>query len=383
MAAQTPESSVLARYSAGAEECQASLCCAVSYDPRYLEVLPDEIIEKDYGCGDPTPYVQHGDTVLDLGSGAGKACWIAAQIAGPQGRVIGIDMNRDMLALARKHHDDIAQRVGFDTVEYHRGMIQDLRLDLDLLEQELSECPVDGADRWLELREKEDMLRRHRPLIPDESIDVVLSNCVLNLVRPEDKAQLFSELYRVVKTGGRVAISDIVADEDIPAEMQADPELWSGCISGAYREDLFLAAFEDAGFHGVELVSRGDSPWRTINGIEFWAVTVQAFKGKEGPCLERNQAVVYRGPFRRVHDDDGHVYHRGQRMAVCDKTFQLLQRPPYTGMFVPISPREEISLDDAGDFRCDGARIRHPRVTKGVSYDETSSGDCSPSNGCC
>ena len=84
--------------------------------------------------------------------------------------------------------------------------------------------------------------------------------------------------------------------------MQDDPELWSGCISGAYREDLFLKAFEDAGFHGIEIVKRDVEPWQTVNGIEFRAVTVQAFKGKEGPCLERNQSLVYRGPFKSVRD---------------------------------------------------------------------------------
>ena len=196
----SPESAVLARYSEGAEQCQASLCCPVSYDPTFLAVLPDEIIEKDYGCGDPTPYVRSGDTVLDLGSGAGKACWIAAQIAGPQGAVIGVDMNRDMLALAKKHHVDIAAKVGFDTVSYRRGMIQDLELDLDLLENELRARPVDGTEAWLALREEEARLRKAQPMIADGSIDVVLSNCVLNLVRPEDKQQLFREIYRSSRT---------------------------------------------------------------------------------------------------------------------------------------------------------------------------------------
>ena len=382
----TPESAVLSRYSAGAAACETSLCCPVSYDPRYLRVLPDEILEKDYGCGDPTPYVRPGDTVLDLGSGAGKACWIAAQLAGPEGRVHGVDMNRDMLALAAKHHRAIAERVGFDTVTFHRGMIQDLRLDLEALERELRTRPVDGAEAWLALRETEARLRREQPLFADESVDVVLSNCVLNLVRPEDKRQLFAEIHRVVRTGGRVAISDIVSDEDVPQELQDDPALWSGCISGAFREDLFLRAFEDAGFHGIELVARGDEPWQTVQGIEFRTVTVVAHKGKAGPCLERNQALVYRGPFREVRDDDGHVFPRGERMAVCDKTFHLLQREPYGGMFAGVEPRVEIPLADAGPFECRGAARRHPRVTKGADYAATSAAPEScgdPAGGCC
>lgn len=388
MAANTPESAVLARYSEGAQQREEALCCPVSYDQTKLAVLPEEILERDYGCGDPSRWVSPGDTVLDLGSGAGKICWIASQIVGAEGRVIGIDMNREMLGLAAKHHAEIAERIGYDNVTFHRGRIQDLRLDLERLDRTLKETPVDGADAWLAARQAEEQLRLEHPLIADDSIDVVLSNCVLNLVRPQDKSELFAEMYRVVRNGGSVAISDIVSDEDVPQELQDDPELWSGCISGAYREDLFLEAFEKAGFHGVELVSRDEQPWRTVQGIEFRSVTVRAFKGKAGPCLERNQAVIYRGPFRVVHDDDGHAYYRGERMAVCDKTYRLLQRPPYDGMFVPVAPRIEVPLDEARTFGCATDQRRHPRVTKGEGYDATTdAGDpCSPSesgSGCC
>jgi arsenite methyltransferase len=280
MSDPTPkESAILERYSNGARAREEALCCPVSFDPRFLAVLPDEILERDYGCGDPTPYVQRGDTVLDLGSGAGKVCWIAAQIVGPAGRVVGVDMNRDMLELAREHHARIAARVGYDNVRYHRAMIQDLRLDLDALDAELRDAPVASADAWLGLRQKIDALRRGSPLIEDESIDVVLSNCVLNLVRPDDKDRLFAEMYRVVRQGGRVVISDIVADRAVPRAMQEDPELWSGCISGAFREDRFVEAFAGAGFHGAEILSRDKEPWRTVEGIEFRAMTVRAFKG--------------------------------------------------------------------------------------------------------
>jgi len=373
------EAAVLARYSQGAQACEESLCSPVSYNTSYLRALPDEVLKRDYGCGDPTPFVRPGDTVLDLGSGAGKVCWIAAQMAGREGKVIGVDMNTDMLSLARKHHDAIAEKVGYDNVTYHRGMIQDLKLDMGLLEEELQRAPVAGAEAWLQLRQREDTLRREQPMIPDGSVDLILSNCVLNLVRPDDKRQLFQEMHRVLRRGGRVAISDIVADEDIPQEMQDDPELWSGCISGAYREDLFLEAFAEVGFHGVEIVSRQDKPWRTVNGIEFRAVIVQAFKGKEGPCLERNQALVYKGPFSRVHDDDGHAFVRGQRMAVCDKVYHLLQKEPYAGMFLPVAPLTEIPPEQAGEFGCRVSAVRNPRETKGQDYDATTNG--SPS--CC
>ncbi len=103
----------------------------------------------------------------------------------------------------------------------------------------------------------------------DDSVDVVISNCVLNLVRPEDKRTIVREIFRVLKRGGRAVISDIVSDEDIPLHLQQDAELWSGCISGAFREDLFLDAFENADFYGIQILDRQEKPWRTVEGIEF------------------------------------------------------------------------------------------------------------------
>jgi len=283
------EAAVRARYSEAAKQVQGALCCPNRYDPRYLEAIPPEILERDYGCGDPTPYVRPGDVVVDLGSGGGKVCFIAAQIVGPSGRVIGVDCNLDMLALARRHQPVVAQRLGFANVEFRCGLIQDLLLDLDLLNGELARQPVSDVQAWLELRSLEDRLRRERPLIADDSVDCVLSNCVLNLVRPQDRRQLLSEVFRVLKPGGRAAISDIVADKDVPEMLQHDPELWSGCISGAWREDRFLKAFEEAGFRNMRLVSRAAEPWRTVAGIEFRSVTVLATRGEgDTICCENS-----------------------------------------------------------------------------------------------
>ena len=381
----TIESAVRERYGAAPQRTEAALCCPVSYDPRYLEAIPAEVLERDYGCGDPTRHLRAGERVLDLGSGGGKACYIAAQVVGPEGRVIGVDCNREMLALARRHQAAFAARVGFNNVAFRCGLIQDLRLDLDRLAEALAERPV--ADQWgyLELRDLEDRLRREAPLVADDAVDCVISSCVLNLVRPEDRPRLFAEIFRVLRRGGRAIISDIVADEDVPADVQADPALWSGCIAGALREDAFLTAFEDAGFLGIRLLDRQVGPWRTVRGIEFRAVTVEASKGKHGPCLERKQALIYKGPFKRVEDDDGHLFPRGQRIAVCDKTFHLLQKPPYEGLFAPVEPRDPIPLEQAEPFDCRQTARRHPRETKGLDVltsTEAGGDGCGP-GGCC
>ncbi|MDA1232972.1 MAG: methyltransferase domain-containing protein, partial [Planctomycetota bacterium] len=293
--AGSPEASVYERYAAASHRVEAALCCPVQYVGQYLKAIPQEVIDKDYGCGDPSTYVNDGDTVLDLGSGAGKLCYIMAQVVGPKGRVIGVDCNTEMLALARKYRQEVARNTGYSNVDFRYGMIQDLRLDLELLNDRLTQHPVNSSAAWLAGRHLEEQLRTEQPLIESDSVDCVVSNCVLNLVRQQDRHQLFNEIFRVLKRGGRAVISDIVSDETVPDHMQKDGYLWSGCLSGAFREDLFLAAFANAGFHGISIVKRQSDPWQTIEGIEFRSMTVVAWKGKQGPCLERNQALVYKG----------------------------------------------------------------------------------------
>ena len=368
---ESTEASVYDRYAAASKQVEQALCCPVQYVGQYLKVVPQEIIEKDYGCGDPSVWVKEGDTVLDLGSGAGKLCYILSQVVGPKGKVIGIDCNTEMLALSRKYRDEVAAKIGYGNVEFRYGLIQDLQLDLDLLNAKLASKPVQCSADWVAGRHLEDQLRRERPLIANDSVDCIVSNCVLNLVRQQDRHQLFAEIFRVLKCGGRAVISDIVSDESVPEHMQQDGHLWSGCLSGAFREDLFLEAFAEAGFHGISIASRQAEPWQTIEGIEFRSMTVIAWKGKQGPCLERNQAVVYKGPFRRVEDDDGNMFVRGQRMAVCDKLVQLTQRPPYAGMFETIEPLREISIEAARPFDCRRLKIRDPQETKGPGYNPT------------
>src|SRR6266700_4690899 len=143
------ENAVKRRYSAAAQAKVEALCCPVAYDRRYLEVIPSEILERDYGCGDPSQYLRPGETVLDLGSGAGKICFIAAQVVGPAGKVIGVDMNDDMLEVARRNAPIVAERLGYANVEFRKGRIQDLALDLEQLDEELQKRPIADAASFL------------------------------------------------------------------------------------------------------------------------------------------------------------------------------------------------------------------------------------------
>jgi SAM-dependent methyltransferase len=168
--------------------------------------------------------------------------------------VIGLDRNREMLALARWAAPIVADKIGYANVSFREAAIEDLGRDLSGL-----------------------------PLLADASVDVVLSNCVLNLVRPDARSHLLREIRRVLRPGGRVAISDIVSDRTVPLDLQQDPELWSGCISGAWQEDRFLEDFRALGFEGVHYADRQERPWRELEGIAFRAVTLVGHRPGAAP----------------------------------------------------------------------------------------------------
>lgn len=365
------ETAVRDRYAEGAKAAQPALCCPTDgYDGQYLTILPDEIVEKDYGCGDPTRFVNEGEVVVDLGSGSGKNCYIIAQKVGELGRVIGVDINDAMLDLSRSYIDEIAVKIGYHNTKFVRAKIQDLALDLDALNEWIVKNPITTVQQMMELEAECDRLRRETPLIATDTVDVVVSNCVLNLVKPEDKQQLFAEIFRVLKRGGRAVISDIVCDELPTQAIMDDPDLWSGCISGAFLETEFLEMFENAGFYGIEILVRQEEPWQVIDGVEFRSLTVRAYKGKQGECLEHHQAVIYKGPWKSVQDDDGHTLVRGARMAVCEKTFGLYTDPngPYTDAVIGIEPYAIVPNGEANAFSCNFDSFRDARQTKGSDY---------------
>lgn len=336
----TTQASVLDRYSEAAKAREETLCCPVDYDRTLLEMLPQEIVEKDYGCGDPSRYVRPGDTVLDLGSGSGKICYMAAHLVGAGGHVIGVDMNDDMLALARKYQKQMAQKLRGDRTRFVKGYIHDLALDLEAMDDHLAAQPVRSAGNLAALQAWQAKQRHERPLIADASVDLVISNCVLNLVDDAAKPAMVNEIFRVLKPGGRIAISDIVSDEEVPPHLKADPNLWSGCISGAFGEFEFVKAFSDAGFQATRIDKWSSEAWQVVEGIEFRSVTITAVKPHAQQCLDYGHAVIYRGPFSEVRDEEGHIFPRGERIAVCQRTYQAITEGPYQDAFIGIAPAE-------------------------------------------
>lgn len=226
----------------------------------------------------------------------------------------------------------------------------------------MKDHPVTSAEEYEAMQRQLEKDRLEKPLIADNSVDVIVSNCVLNLVADEQKRQLFDEMFRVLKVGGRIAISDIISDEISPDHLKKDDKLWSGCISGALQEAEFLVALEDAGFHGIVVDKYESEPWQIVEGIEYRSVTVLAWKGEVGQAIEKNQAVIYKGPFKQVEDEDGNVFERGERMAVSEATFKRMTSEPYSDQIVPVEPALAVLGEE--EFDNSYARLRSPQETK-------------------
>ena len=206
-------------------------------DYSSLEQLPLEGSDLGLGCGLPTrdTGLLPGQTVLDLGSGAGVDVFLAAQVVGEQGRVIGVDMTPEMIARAWNN----AVKGGFQNVDFRLGEIENL--------------PV-----------------------ANDSVDVVLSNCVINLV--PDKRRVFAEIYRVLKLGGHFSISDIVTYGQVPPEIRQDMELWAGCVSGALDREDYLEIIHQAGFENVQVKETVDYDMHKGETYGMTSITVEGFK---------------------------------------------------------------------------------------------------------
>jgi arsenite methyltransferase len=229
---------------AAAEARSGSSCCGGScgdpitsnlYSDAETSTLPAEAVNASLGCGNPTALIdlKAGETVLDLGSGGGIDVLLSAKRVGPTGKVYGLDMTDEMLALARENQ----QKAGATNVEFLKGEIESIPL-------------------------------------PDASVDVIISNCVINL--SADKGRVLREAFRVLKAGGRFAVSDVVVRGPVPESIRRNVELWIGCVAGALDESSYRDKLVAAGFESVEI-----EPWRTYNvgeiGISKDSLPTDAF----------------------------------------------------------------------------------------------------------
>jgi len=199
-------------------------------------------------------------------------------------------------------------------------------------------------------------MRRQEPAVPDCSVDVVISNCVLNLVAEAEREQLVREIFRVVRPGGRIAISDIVSDRPVPEHLKANAELFSGCISGAFHERGLLERLEGAGFQGLTIEQWSETPFAVVEDIEFRSITVTARRGADDPATEADgpgpaadACVLYRGPWRRVEDDAGNTLVRGERTRVDARAHAVLTGAPCGGSIVLVSGAPSRTAEPSGN----------------------------------
>lgn len=298
-----PRAKVREYYGAAAEQPKADLCCPTKYDDSAIDHIPQDVLDRFYGCGSPmnSAGIQPGETVVDLGSGAGIDVFIAAKLVGPQGRAIGIDMTDAMLRVANENRPKVAAALGYDVAEFRRGFLEQI--------------PVES-----------------------KTADLVTSNCVINL--SPDKPRVFEEMWRILRDHGRFLISDIVSERPVPPHLKVNPELWGECLVGALTQEEFVAQLERAGFYGITVLSK--TYWKDVEGYPFYSVTVQGFKfEKTAGCVFEGHRAVYLGPAKAFVDEEGHTFPRNEPYEVCTDTVAKLSKPPYAGMFAILEPGED------------------------------------------
>jgi 7,8-dihydro-6-hydroxymethylpterin dimethyltransferase len=298
-----PRAKVRDFYGAAAEVPQAELCCPTKYDDSAIAHIPQDVLDRFYGCGSPmtTAGIKEGETVVDLGSGAGIDVFIAAKFVGASGRAIGVDMTDRMLHVARENQPRVAAALGYDSAEFREGFLEQI--------------PVES-----------------------KSVDLVTSNCVINL--SPDKPRVFSEMWRVLKDHGRILVSDIVSEKPVPPHLQVNPQLWGECLTGALTQEEFIAKLESAGFYGIEVLSK--TYWKDVEGYPFFSVTVRGWKfEKTAGCVFKGHQAVYLGPAKAFIDEEGHQFPRNEPYEICTDTVAKLSNPPYRGMFAILEPGEE------------------------------------------
>lgn len=243
----------------------------------------------------------------------------------------------------------------------------DLRLTRDVAEGFVKARPVFSYAALQALQAEMEQLRRASPVVADASVDLLLVSDLSDLGSPEARTRLLKELHRVARKGARLLVADVVSDEDVdPAALEAvDGLAKDGVKPWVEREERLLGSLAQAGFYGITLLRRDAEPWRVVDGVELRRVAVLAYKGKEGPCWEHFQSVLYRGPFSQVEDNDGHVYPRGVQIAVCEKTYRILSGAPYRDSFVFTEPLVGVAPGEAKPFPCKlESPVRDPRQIK-------------------
>lgn len=296
------------------QDLKTTACCSAESIPGYLKKLVSEIHPdvraKFYGCGVPVPFALEDKTILDLGSGSGRDCFLFSKLVGENGRVIGIDMTPEQISVALEHTDYHIEKFGYkkSNITFKEGYMEDLA-SLD---------------------------------IADNSIDVVVSNCVFNL--SPDKERLYREVFRVLKPGGELYFSDVFTNRRLSAKAQSNPVLLGECLGGAMYTEDFRRLMAKLGCNdyrqmgAVKIEITNDEVQSQCEGAEFYSITVRAFKMElEDRCEDYGQVAYYKGgiPFSENGFilDDHHIFEKDKPMLVCSNTANMLSQSRFAPYF--------------------------------------------------
>ena len=313
------------------QDLKTDACCSLDTMPPHIRAIVKDlepaIVERFYGCGSPIPPALEGCTVLDLGCGTGRDAYVCAKLVGPRGHVIGLDMTDEQIGEARRHKEAQMKRFGYGdaNVSFVQGYMEDLA----------------AAN------------------IADNSVDVVISNCVINL--SPDKERVLHEIFRVLKPGGELYFSDVFADRRLPRSWQEDSVLMGECLAGALYLEDFRRILEDCGVPDYRETTRRlltiDDPdiEAKIGMAKFCSITVRAFKlpSLEDRCEDYGQIARYRGTVEHMPHafelDDHHTFPTGKPLLVCGNTAAMLQETRFSPHFEIIGDRStHFGLFDCG-----------------------------------
>ncbi len=255
-------------YADAAGDKKEDILNPICYAENLIDHIPKAYRFRGYGCGSPVldADIAPGQHIVDLGCGTGSECFIAARLTGAKGRVTGIDMLDPMLALARKGRAGVTRNLGYQNIQFEKGLLENLP-------------------------------------IPNDSVDVILSNCVMNL--STDKRKAYTEIFRVLRPGGKLVISDVVCETEPDPSIRNDETLRGECIAGALTQGHLMALLGDTGFTGITLNKR--FPYRNVQGHPFFSLTYTAVKPEDAPMAR----VIYRGPAATLVTASGQILHQG------------------------------------------------------------------------
>lgn len=233
----------------------------------------------------------------------------------------------------------------------------DFKTNPKIIDEYLSQSPSNDFNSYIQLKKIIDEQSKKNPLISSESMDIVILDMTLNRLKAWEIKKTMKEIFRVLKPGGKVIASVMLSDEYINYEIEN--------LYIEHEREVF-EWFSEAGFYGMNFITQKNSPVKIYENSEIRTFIVEGFRPKQVVCMDYGDAVIYPGPWKEVYDDDGHKFIRGERMALCHKTYEVMSNAPYSDQFIFVPSYVKVLEEDATKFDCDTPQIRDPKVTKGL-----------------